>query len=155
MSRSTTGDQQEVLKELLAIAMSAQEGCQCCCVPDLLSEGAHNTEKGEYHMRSSQPLGVLEGFDVPVKWSSAPLHPRWKKILSFIQVTRKTTSAMLWAAVCHHSASVPKGEATGEPYKTTSYQVYKHNSVIACSHGNSSLLPERLWILIYLIFPTI
>lgn len=67
MSRSTNGDQLEVLKELLAMAMPAQEGCQCCCVPDLLSEGAHNTEKGEYHIRSSQPLGVLEGFDVPVK----------------------------------------------------------------------------------------
>lgn len=58
-----------VLKELLAVAMLAQARLSVllCVNTDLLSKGAHNTEKGDYHRRSSEPLGVLEGFAVPVK----------------------------------------------------------------------------------------
>lgn len=57
-----------LLKELLAIAILAQAMLSVLCVnTDLLSEGAHNIEKGEYHMGSFEPLGVFEGFDVPVK----------------------------------------------------------------------------------------
>lgn len=57
-----------LLKELLAIAILAQASWSMLCVStDLLSEGARNTEKGEYHTRSFEPLGVLVGFDVPVK----------------------------------------------------------------------------------------
>lgn len=58
-----------LLKELLAIAILAQASWSMllCVSTDLLSEGAQNTEKGEYHMRSFEPLGVLVGFDVPVK----------------------------------------------------------------------------------------
>lgn len=57
-----------LLKELLAIAIIAHASLALLCVnTDLLSEGPHNIEKDEYHMRNFKPLGVLEGFDVPVK----------------------------------------------------------------------------------------
>lgn len=58
-----------LLKELLATAILAQASWSMLLrvSTDLLSKGARNTEKGEYHTRSFEPLGVLEGFDVPVK----------------------------------------------------------------------------------------
>lgn len=58
----------KLLKELLAIAILAHARLALLCVnTDLLSEGAHNIERDEHHMRSFEPLGVFEGFDVPVK----------------------------------------------------------------------------------------
>lgn len=91
-----------------------------CVNTDLLSEGAHNIEKGEYHMGSFEPLGVFEGFDVPVKWSSAHNIPGERKDsgLSALRVKQlQLYFKHLCVTILHR---VPREKLQKSPKKKTS-----------------------------------